>query len=241
MKTLLIASLFLLASPLNAAEAKPKYGPEAFVLSRFNDYVRENRAPDFWELIPYYTAQQDDRSCSVASVTMVVNGARSQRDLSSEDELATQNSVLKRVGSESWDKAVGPVGRGVSLDELALLVKKGLEAFGVEVKSAEAFHVENDSDKALSFIHNALVENEKSSHDFIVANFDQEVFTGDAHVGHIAPVGAYDVKRKRVLILDPDRQWYEPYWVSERTFTKGMDTRDSTSGKNRGFVWVKLK
>jgi hypothetical protein len=41
--------------------------------------------------------------------------------------------------------------------------------------------------------------------------------------------------------MDPDRTWYEPYWVSEETFIAGMNTQDKESGKTRGMLWVKLK
>ena len=67
------------------------------------------------------------------------------------------------------------------------------------------------------------------------------VYTGDAEAGHISPVGAYDPSTQRVLILDSDRKWYEPYWVSEKTFLRGISTRDSESKQNRGLVVVRLK
>lgn len=227
------------SQPSQAANAKPKYGPEATPLSRSHEYLRKSDAPDFWALIPYYAAQQDERSCSVASVATVVNGARFQLNLGSEDELATQRGLLKRVKGGSWSRSVGPMGRGVELDRLGPILEESLRAYGVDGARAEVVHIENASSETLARLRDVLAANEKSSTDFIVANFDQKVFTGDAQVGHIAPVGAYDAKNDRVLILDPDRQWYEPYWVSVETFAKGMATRDSTAKKSRGYVHVR--
>ncbi|MBI3554790.1 MAG: hypothetical protein HY074_00840 [Deltaproteobacteria bacterium] len=233
--------LFVLGMASACAEVKPKYGPEATLLSASHAYLQKNAAPDYWALIPYYVSQQDDRSCSVASVSMVVNAARSGRKLTADDELATQKGLLVRAKSETWSKGVGDGGHGVNLDELGPIVEAGLKAYGVADATAEVHHTDDTSRKVKDELHHALVENEKSASDFIIINFIQGVYTGDAEAGHIAPIAAYDAKAGRVLVLDPDRQWYEPYWVSEATLLKGMATADKTSGKSRGFVWVKLK
>jgi len=226
---------------LAANSPKPKYGPEAQTLNQSHEYLSNHKAPDFWALMPYYVPQQDEKSCSLASTTMVVNAARAHLKLGSEDGLATQPEVLKKAGNNYWKGALGITGRGVTLDHLKEVVADALKAYGVEVASVEAIHAVDLSEKMKTVLHQALVENEKSDHDFIIANFNQGVYTGDAEAGHIAPVAAYDATKKRILLLDPDRHWYEPYWVSEETFLKGMATRDSDSKLNRGFVWVKLK
>jgi hypothetical protein len=54
--------------------------------------------------MPYYVSQQNDASCSLASVTMVVNAARANRGLGSEDEHATQLGLLQRVKNPEWKK-----------------------------------------------------------------------------------------------------------------------------------------
>jgi len=59
-------------------------------------------------------------------------------------------------------------------------------------------------------------------------------------VGHLSPVAGYDSKEKRVLIFDSDRQYYEPYWVSEEVFLKGMNTPDKGSDAFRGLLWIRL-
>ena len=72
-------------------------------------------------------------------------------------------------------------------------------------------------------------------------NFLQSEFTGDPEgsIGHIAPVAAYDENKKQVLILDPDRDYYEPYWVSDEQALKGMATLDKGAGKYRGYLVIK--
>ena len=221
-----------------AADPKPKYGAEATLLQQSHEYVQHHAAPDFWAMIPYYYAQQTGSACSVASVAMAVNAARAGQKLTADDELATQNNVLKKTGDAEWMQAVGDKGGGRTLDQLAVVTEKAFQAYGFKQAKAEAIHAD-DTPATHKRIHDALVANEKTAHDFILANFSQGAYTGDADAGHIAPVAAYDAKNKRVLILDPDRDWYEPYWVSEETFIKGMNTVDKGSGKTRGLVWIK--
>ena len=217
--------------------ARPKYGADATPLSRDHAYFRQADAPDYWALAPYYTAQQDERSCSVASITMIVNGARTTRALGSEDQLASQPLVLGRSGSEAWQRAVGSLGMGVTLDELAGYAIAALRAYGFASATAEVLHVDLTV-ASVTMVHDLLVENERSPTDFLVANFDQGSYTGDVHAGHIAPVAAYDAARRRVLVLDPDRRWYEPYWVREEVFVAGLATRDPVSGKSRGLLRI---
>jgi hypothetical protein len=143
------------------------------------------------------------------------------------------------VNDDSWSKALGNGGHGVALDELKILAEKSLKAYGITNFTVEAVHADlSDASKAL--LHKTLIANEKSAKDFIIINFIQGIYTGDAPAGHIAPIAAYDTKHAKVLVMDPDRQWYEPYWVSEETLLKGMATKDDESSKTRGYIWIKL-
>lgn len=238
----------LLTTSLAYADTKPKYGPMATTLSNSHEYVQKNKAPDYWAMNSYYTAQKWGGSCSLASVTMVINAARAHQKLTSDDALATEPKVLEKVkdpvvNGKSWAVAVGAEGiipSGVNLDQLGELARKGLEAYGLKVKRVEVVHADKIDAATKAKLHKALIENEKSDNDFIIANFNQQVYTGDAEVGHIAPVAAYDAAKKRVLIMDPDREWYEPYWISEETFLVGMATQDSSKKQNRGYVWIEI-
>jgi hypothetical protein len=219
---------------------KPKYGPEAIVLSRSHEALSQMPAPDYWALSPYYVGQQGDQACSLASITMVVNAARVHEALAADDELVSQARILEATRDAKWTVDVGPKGKGVTLDRLRVLAQRALEAFHVPVASVELLYAADDA-KSRDAIHRALVENEKSDRDFIIANFVQGAYTGDAPIGHVAPVAAYDGVRHRVLILDPDRRWYEPYWVSEETFRRGMLAKDGASGHPRGLIWIHLE
>jgi hypothetical protein len=237
-----LASL-LIALSVHAAEApKPKYAVGTVPLRSSHEYLRKAPAPDYWALSPYYVHQQDGRSCSVASVATLVNAARSHQELSSSDELVTQKTLLEKAKLDSWSKGVGDGGHGVTLDQLGEIVRRSLEAYGIKPVSVEVRHEDKSGPEALAELRRVLAENEKSDADFVVANVLQGTLTGDPEGGgHIAPIGAYDAKADRVLVLDPDRQWYEPYWVKTETLLAAMSTRDSESSRSRGYVRVKLR
>lgn len=233
---------FLALQSAGFADTKPKYGPMATVLSQSHEYFRAAPAPDFWALIPYYTAQMDESACSVASMTMIMNGARVGKKLTADDELVTQQAIVEKVQNKVWHKPMlkKVMGYATTLDELGEIAREAFEKYGVPPKSVEVVHADAIDEKTKAKLHEALIENEKSARDFILINFDQKAYTGDASVGHIAPIGAYDAKNHKVLVLDPDRKWYEPYWVSEETLLMGMATKDSATQRNRGYVWIKF-
>ncbi|HAR44448.1 MAG TPA: hypothetical protein DCS07_17760 [Bdellovibrionales bacterium] len=223
-----------------AAPLKLKYGKHAKPLALSHEYFLSHPAPDFWALSPYYAGQQTDSSCSAASAVMVLNAVRREMNLLATDELITEAALLKHPELSAWKQAVGPGGSGVTLDQLKSYFSAALKAYSIENFELEVFHVNDQTPKALKALRSALVQNEKRGLDFIIANFLQGTLTGDAAIGHMAPVGAYDAAKKRVLIMDPDRRWYEPYWVPENVFLAGMATRDPVSGFTRGFLRVRL-
>jgi hypothetical protein len=238
MRILIFSFLITLAL---SAYAKPKYGPNATLLSKSHEYIKTEKAPDYWALSPYYLPQQNEKSCSVASVAMVVNAARRNMKLTSDDQLASHDDLLKKVNDQKWSKAVdmSQSGGGVTLDELKTDVEESLKAYGLKNYSVTAFHMDN-SKEAKAALHKNLLQNEKSANDFMIINFIQGAYTGDADIGHISPIGGYDQKRNRVLVMDVDRQWYEPYWVSESVLADGMSTIDKASGHSRGYLYIKL-
>lgn len=227
---------------------KPKYGPagspRAVPLSRSHEFFQSpgQPAPDFWALLPYYAAAENDRSCSVAAAAMLLNAARAAEDLSASEPLVTHAHLLERVGSEEWSRCVrAETGEGVTLDELAAYLSRAFDAYGIAVEAVEVVRFEGVSEGSLEALRGILLENEASSRDFVVVNFLQSAFTADADAGHMAPIAAYDAGRHRTLVLDPDREWYEPYWVSEDTLLEGMMTVDPSTGRTRGLVRVRRR
>lgn len=246
----LLTCLLILSFSSVSIAARPKYGPagnpRATSLPSSREYFQSPKhpAPDFWALIGYYVPQFNGYSCSAASVSMVINAAQAGKPKTADDKVISQQELLDKVTTEHWKERLSPKGfhgeYGTSLDQLRSIVESAFKTYGFKKVTVRAVHVENTSSDVKRELVKILRQNEKSNGDFVIANFDQRIFTDDAEVGHIAPVGAFDEEKERVLILDPDREYYEPYWVSLDTFLSGMATKDSQSKLNRGYLVVTL-
>jgi hypothetical protein len=219
---------------------RSKYGPNAIRLYDARGHIQQTPAPDYWALMPYYQAQPNESACSLAAVCMLMNGLRVREKLHANEPLVTPTNLLEKLNHAPWSAAVAKEGYGVSLDELADIVRSSLSTYGLKNYRVEAIHIEKASAAELSGLRKRLADNEESDQDFLIANFLQSSLTGDPEgsVGHFAPVAAYDARLGRVLILDPDRQWYEPYWVSDQTLLAGMATKDPQAKRARGYLWI---
>ncbi len=147
----LVATGFLLAARAEEQPAartaapappQPKYGSQAVRLFHAREYMQTHDAPDFWALMPYYVHQFNERACSVASSTMVVNALRSQVELTTNDELVTQEKLLKRVCYPEWERAVSPHGDSVTIEELGDYVRESLKQFGPRTYDVQAVRVD---------------------------------------------------------------------------------------------------
>jgi hypothetical protein len=228
-----IIALMLVHQPVSAlaAETRSKYPSTTYRISQHHDYIRKNKANDFWSFMPYYASQKDGSACGIASITMLINAAKSHQNLTSDDKLITQNSLLDQVKID--------YSKGLTLEQLRQASQLALKHFGLAAE-VELVHAENTAlfEKNLK---NLLKKNESGSKDFILANFDQAIYTDDTQeFGHISPVIAYNSSKNEVLVADVDRDYYEPYWISFNTFLKGMQTTDPVSKKKRGLIYIKL-
>lgn len=225
-------------SPAIAAN-KPKYGKHTVPLAEDSGYFRSATKTDFWKLIPYYVPQQNEKACGVASSIMVLNALFA----ADRNTAAGTNVDVEEITKLApiYKKNTGKTGKGFTLDELGDTLTKLLEsrAGGPYTVTVERFDGA-DKKAEMKRLEKLLAANEKNPKDFIIANFLQSVLTGDPEgsVGHIAPIGAYDAKKKRVLILDPDRKYYQPYWVPYEKLFDAINTTDTGTSKSRGLVVV---
>ncbi len=127
---------------------QPKYGSQAVRLFHAHEFLRTHDAPDFWALMPYYVHQINERACSVASTTMIVNGLRAQVELTTTDELITQSKLLQRVSYPKWARDVSPEGDSVTIEELGDYVRESLQLFGPNKYEVQAVRVD-PTDKQL--------------------------------------------------------------------------------------------
>jgi hypothetical protein len=243
MKKLLILAMAIVLpfSAFTKDLPKNKFGPQAIRLHDSHDYIAKNPAPDYWALSPYYVAQQDPRVCIIASFAMTLNAMRANNKLTASDTLMTQTPLLEKISKEEPGKRFYvDKGKSISLQEMSDLFKKQATLFTNKTMTVEVVHADKADAETIKKIEKILIENEKSANNFVIANFLQSEYTGDpeGNVGHVSPVAAYDAKKKRVLIMDSDREYYEPYWVSIDTFVKGLATLDKDANRNRGILWI---
>ncbi|QDU92732.1 phytochelatin synthase family protein [Lignipirellula cremea] len=216
----------------------PKYGERVVRLYQDRQHLQRRPAPDYWALSPYYVAQPNDVSCSAACVAMIVNALRARQSLPADAELATPESVVALVAAHRWGEKLSDDGPGVTLEELALILPDVFRATPGAAARTETLRFAGPT--ALADLRQVLLANERSDDDFLAANFLQSTATGDpaGAVGHLAPVAAYDVEQDRVLLLDPDRRWYEPYWIRVETLLAAISTVDPVAGRPRGLLRV---
>lgn len=205
----------------------PKYGPVgapyATPLWQSREYFQspKNPAPDFWKLITHYTGQNNSLSCSVAAVAMVLNAiARTQEDLRASDANFQQAKLIddvkavnrkERVTGSGWESRVG-----LTLSELEEVVSAALETYGINGWKTSLRSFKDATPKSLNELRTILEANEASADDYVILHFLQDRLTSDpgGPYAHISPIGAYDTVSGRVLLLDVDREYYGPYWVS---------------------------
>lgn len=232
--------------------AGPKYGPNASPLSRGENasYFRENSARDFFALIPYYVPQPTGWTCSAANIAMILNAARSKMELSSTDKLVTVDSLIKEYSNSRYKKSMSGraafmADRGVVANShLADVLRAGFAKLGMK---PESYQVDlrnidpKDKEKSRREFFSALEENEKSANDFILFSFMQGALTGDPEGGaHVATVAAYDSKTKKVLVLDSDREWYEPYWSPRDALFDSIADPKSDS-ERPGWIHIRIR
>lgn len=206
-----------------------------------HEYFQSNPSPLYWRVSPYYLPQLTDSSCSLASATMIVNAALSHQAFGVNRHLASQKELLNQVNNNQWREAVKQFGDGVSLNQLKVYLESALIVYGVKNVTVTMKLMDHNKEENERIFSQALQESETTGKTFIIVNFNQKFVTNKESVGHFSPIGAYDIKNQRVLVMDPDRKYYEPYWVPLKLLLKSMSTPDQKGGYYRGYIVVNIK
>ncbi len=217
--------VFVAAVAASAAMAEepvqPKFGPDATPIFQETAYLREAQAPDYWALSAFYVPQQTTSDCSAAAVTMAVNALRGLPP-NADQEIVTEAALVDLVGDQTWMEQVADDGPGVTFDDLKKVLSESLASVDLAGAAIEAVQPASADEDALAGLRRALADNEASADNVMLVYFNQGVITGDWDGPHISPVGAYDAKNDRVLIMDVDRAWYVPYWTSTGTLLAAL-------------------
>jgi hypothetical protein len=201
----------------------------AVPLSRDKTYVSQHSACSFHVLLSNLVSQFNGASCSVASVATVLNTACLLSSKKGKKAPITQAEILETVDVVHWKERVSSKGysgrRGLPIEILGVAVEGSFKAFNIPYKRVDVVALYPgmpEIGKQMDELKQRLVRFEKIRDTFLIAHFNQGIFTGGIHLPHISPVGAYDGEKNRVLILDVDPEQTEPYWVPFDTFFEGL-------------------
>jgi hypothetical protein len=193
---------------------------------------------NFYHLIQHLCWQQTLSTCGVATAVTILNTMQlanaplcetldkeyahfdQSNFFSTEVEKVIPRSVVAKIGFtlEEWAAAMATYGM-----------------------KAEPFHCgqgegETGFEAFIAGAKSAL----KNPNQYLVVNFQRKAL-GQVGTGHFCPVGAYNEKESKMLILEVAIFEYPVFWVDAKLLWNAMNTRDKVSQKNRGFVVLTTK
>ena len=218
-------------------ELSPTVTSDLSPLSRDHAYIQKNPAPAYWALSPHLIHQHTDCSCSLATATMLLNGARAMDGIAELGKFVSERGLLERLGDPEWVKGITPPdGGGASLVELGEKLTRALSLYGLGGWSVEHCIVSADDAATGEAFHAHLVAMEQGDR-LLAGNYHLATTYGDNwDIGHFSPIGAYDAATDRVLLLDVWKADYEPTWVDRTRLLKAMVPISPISGTPRGYL-----
>ncbi len=209
-------------------------------LSRDHAYIQKNPAPAYWALAPHLIHQHTDCSCSLATATMLLNGARSLDGVAAIGQFVSERGLLERMADPEWEKGITPPdGGGASLAELRDKLERALGLYALTGWSVEHCIVETDDAATGEAFRRQLVAMEQGDR-LLAGNYHLATTYGDNwDIGHFSPIGAYDAASDRVLLLDVWKADYEPCWVDRMRLLRGMVPVSPLTGTPRGYLVLK--
>lgn len=181
---------------------------------------------DYWSLSEQYVTQQSGNFCGVASGVMVLNALQVSAPIDKQtgSPFFTQDDFFNDCARRVLSPTLMP---GMTIDQLVDLLQ-------CHPARAQAFHA---GETPLEEFRTLAARNLATPGDFIVVNYDR-AGVGQEKMGHISPLGAYDAKTDKFLLLDVARYKYPPVWADATALFAAMHTDDFVAGKTRGFVVV---
>jgi hypothetical protein len=191
---------------------------------------------DFYALIPHMNSQQKLSYCGVATAVTVLNTLQPTNTplcetLEGKVAYFDQSNFFSKQVEEVVPQSV-VAKKGFTLEQWAAAVG----SYGVKT---EAWHCGEAGGQAgfAAFLTRAKAAL-RSTNQFLVVNFQRKALGQAGNSGHFSPVGAYNEKEARFLVLDVAPFKYAFFWVDAKLLWNAMNTEDNVSRKNRGFVIV---
>ena len=212
-------------------------------LSRDHAFIRNNPTPAYWALSPYLLHQHTDASCSLATATMLLNGARAMDGQARIGQFVSEHRLLERMADPDWQREITPPdGNGLSLVDLHDKMIRALALYDLSGWQVEHCIVDAADDATADAFRAALTAMETAGDRLLAGNYHLATTYGDQwDVGHFSPIGAYDAASDRVLLLDVWKADYEPSWVDLRRLLTGMVPISKLTGTPRGYLTLKRR
>ncbi|HEY6096347.1 MAG TPA: phytochelatin synthase family protein [Gallionellaceae bacterium] len=225
--TFLLLILFA-AQALTVAASEPEV---IYWNSEAGKVLRARIAPDedYWQLIPWFTNQENQTYCGVASAVTVLNAMPIKKPV---DPVYAPHAYFTQSNFFTPEvvKVISPQTvryQGMTRDDMV----QTLTRLGVKATTVAGDSVDEPALRKL--VQQALGDGGR----FVLVNFLRESL-GQQGGGHWSVLAAYDAKSDRVLILDVSKYMYAPEWITIHTLRKAINTLDTTSNKARGLVFV---
>jgi len=228
------AILGLMAGPALAGELPLPAGLVDLQSAQGQQYFQESTArAAFFPLAEQFVTQQTQSYCGVASLVMVLNNLPVAKPVSAAYApftVFTQDDLFDD-GTDAIIKPDHILHHGITLDQLGALAAH----YGANARVVHA-----TADGLAQFRHDAAAALATPG-DYVLVNFVR-VALQEVGYGHISPLGAYDAKSDRFLIMDVARYKYPPAWVKTADLYAALDTVDrGNNGATRGYVILSMK
>jgi hypothetical protein len=223
--------LGLLAAGANADTLPLPQNLSGFSTHDGEVYFAESDAREaYFPLASNFLTQKTQAYCGVASIVMVLNALGVPAPPVPEYapfRTFTQDNALNEQTDSVLPRDV-LARQGMTLDQIGGIL-------ATQPVKAEVHHASDSSADEFRKLASAYLA--EPGH-FVIVNYLRKAI-GEEIGGHISPLGAYDAKADRFLILDVARYKYPPVWVKTAEIFDAMNTRDAVNGdKSRGFVLV---
>jgi hypothetical protein len=184
----------------------------------------------YFPIADNFVTQKTQAYCGVASIVRILNAAGVPAPTTPEYQpyhTFTQDNLLDDGTDAVLPRAI-LARQGMTLDQLGGLLS--MHPVTIEVHHA--------ADGGLDAFRAAARDYLAAKDHFVIVNYLRKAL-GQQIGGHISPLGAYDAKADRFLILDVARYKYPPVWVKTSDLFEAMNTTDSVNdNKTRGYVLV---
>jgi hypothetical protein len=210
-------------------------------LTQDHDFFRYDAAPVYWALAPHLVSQHTDCACALASASMALNALRSLNGHHRIGDVISEQRLLEAMNDDHWQAAFQAViGDGLKLACYGEDMPRALGLFGLADRCAVSVHrMPRDDETAITRLREDLVAMQRQADRLLIANFHLNTFYGDgSDIGHYSPLGAYDDRRDRVLVLDVYKPSYEPAWAPLEHLAQAMSVHDDKE-MPRGYLLLK--